>query len=229
MTHITVIVTAFCLLLAGNVSFANDRGAATAIAWSPDGETIAVASTTGLWLFDSDFNEIGYVPTPELDAHPPSTMDWHASGKWIAVSNHNFEKRYDDDRSRKSGFPILVIDVPKRKVISIVQFPRLSTEIGWHPHEMILGGEYDGTVKIVDAISGELQLIYRKSRGPAHNEYNRPIALCWIYDSLVSIVTRYKVYVVDFLNDTQFIRSAMRTLDPAWVSKPQTVTARERS
>ncbi|MCY4064187.1 MAG: hypothetical protein OXG53_17590 [Chloroflexi bacterium] len=198
MKHLTIVVTAIWLLIACDVSLAFDRGAATAIAWSPDGETIAVASTNGLWLFDTEFNEIGYVPSPELDAYPPSTMDWHANGKWIAISNHNFKKRYDRERSRKTGFPILVIDVAQRKVVSTIQFPRLSTEIRWHPEDrLILGGEYDGTVKIVDAFSGEFQFTYRKSRAPAYHEYNRPIALCWISDNLVSIVTRDTVYVVD--------------------------------
>ena len=72
----TLAATVFWLMFSAAISFAEDRGVATAIAWSPDGGTIAVASTSGLWLFDTDFNEIGYVATPELDAYPPSTMDW---------------------------------------------------------------------------------------------------------------------------------------------------------
>ena len=199
MKYCTLATTVFWLVLSAAISLAEDRGVATAIAWSPDGETIAVASTTGLWLFDTDFNEIGYIPTPALDAYPPSTMDWHASGRWIALSNHNYEERYDRDRSRETGFPILVIDVARRTVVSTVQFPRLATEIRWHPKDrLILGGEYDGTVKIVDAFSGDIQLNYRESRG-SRNEYNRPIALCWVSDGLVSIVTRYHVYVVDYV------------------------------
>ena len=199
MKQLTTLVTAVWLLIACNTSLAFDRGVATAIAWSPDGETVAVASTTGLWLFDTDFNEIGYVPTPALDAYPPSTMDWHSSGKWIALSNHNYEERYDHDRSRETGFTILVIDVAERTVVSTVQFPRLSSEIRWHPVDtLILGGEYDGRVKIMDAFSGDIQFNYSKSRG-SRNKYNRPIALCWISDSLVSIVTRYVVYVVEYV------------------------------
>ena len=44
------------------ITSAQDRGFASAIEWSPDGETIAIASSNGLWFFDSEFNELGYVP-----------------------------------------------------------------------------------------------------------------------------------------------------------------------
>lgn len=201
MKQFVTIVTALWLLIACNTSLAYERGVATAIAWSPDGETIAVASTTGLWLFDTDFNEIGFVPTPALDAYPPSTMDWHASGKWIALSNHNYQERYDHDRSRETGFPILVIDVAQRKVVSTVQFPRLSTEIRWHPAEtLILGGEFDGRVKIVDAFSGDIQLNYRKSRASSEHVYHKLTAVCWHSESAAIAVTHNTVYVFDFVS-----------------------------
>ena len=57
-----ILALALALTLSG-VGYAQDRGWATAIAWSPDGETIAVGSSTGVWLFDTEFNEIGFVAT----------------------------------------------------------------------------------------------------------------------------------------------------------------------
>ncbi len=202
MKQLAIALTAICLLYSAVVSRAEDRGIATAIAWSPDGETIAVASTTGLWLFDTEFNEIGYIPTPELDVYPASTLDWHSSGDWIAISNHNYHerKRHSRGRSFENDFPVLVIDVSRQTVISAVQFPRLATEIRWHPQDMlILGGEYDGTVKILDPMSGGFPFTYLKSRAAPYHEYNRAIALCWLSHSLLSIVTRYEVYVVDYV------------------------------
>ena len=49
-----LLALAVSLALSGIVS-AQERGWATAIAWSPDGETIAVGSSTGVWFFDADF------------------------------------------------------------------------------------------------------------------------------------------------------------------------------
>ena len=50
----TVWVASLC-----SVTYAQDRGFASAIEWSPDGETIAVASSTGVWFFDTGLQRIG--------------------------------------------------------------------------------------------------------------------------------------------------------------------------
>ena len=65
------------------IIYAQDRGAASSIAWSPDGETIAVASTTGLWLFDSEFNELGNLDF-ELDSvNQQRFVAWNATGDYV--------------------------------------------------------------------------------------------------------------------------------------------------
>ena len=109
MYRMSIFVTlAVSLALCGIVS-AQERGWATAIAWSPDGETIAVGSSTGVWFFDTDFNETGFAPTPELKGYPPDSMDWNASGDMIAVSFRNEDT------------PVLVISAVEQRVITRIE------------------------------------------------------------------------------------------------------------
>ena len=63
---------------------------ATTIVWSPDGETIAVGSSDGLWFFDEAFNVVGYVAIPQFEGFPPTTMDWSADGSLIAMAINGF-------------------------------------------------------------------------------------------------------------------------------------------
>ncbi len=207
MRPLIAAATVICLTFASHVSLAKDLGVATAIAWSPDGAAIAVASSTGLWMFDSDFEEIARIPIPELEGYLPTTIDWHANGDWIVVGNHRYEKRYDYKRPFSGDFPVLVIDAAQRKVISSFRFPRLSSEIRWHPNDrLIVAGEYDGTVKVVDAISSEALFVYRESQKTFDVGYNRPLALCWLDDSAFAIVTRDDVYIVDYVKNTTIHR-----------------------
>ena len=65
MKRLNLLLAVISAMSLSFVTSAQDRGWATSIAWSPDGETIAIGASSGIWLFDTDFNEVGYVPTPE--------------------------------------------------------------------------------------------------------------------------------------------------------------------
>ena len=183
------------------IAAAQDRGWATSIAWSPDGETIAIGSSAGIWFFDNEFNELGRVPVklnnlkPWYEGDSPRSLDWHAAGELLAV-----------------GFPMSmsgppqIIDVSKREVINEIDPPWPWSHILWHPEDnRIIAGLYGGETYIWDALTGEKLFYFEESAErddfEVPPEYALPTSLttgvCWITESIVGIVTARGVYVVD--------------------------------
>ena len=181
------------------IAAAQDRGWATSIAWSPDGETIAIGSSAGIWFFDNEFNELGHVPVklnnlkPWYEGDSPRSLDWHAAGELLVV-----------------GFPMSmsgppqIIDVSKREVINEIDPPWPWSHMLWHPEDnRIIAGLYGGETYIWDALTGEKLFYFEESdvRGDDRNDPYRLIRLttgvCWITESIIGIVTEHGVYVVD--------------------------------
>ncbi|MCY4064186.1 MAG: hypothetical protein OXG53_17585 [Chloroflexi bacterium] len=159
-------------LAASGIGYAQDRGWATAIAWSPDGETIAVGSSTGVWLFDTEFNETGYVATPEMKGYPPDSIDWNASGDLIAISVRN------DDT------PVLIISAENLRVITQINtsFP---LSVRWHPHDNIFVSVSFFEAIIWDALTGE-ELVHI---GNLESEYfNHLYAVCWLTGDEIALL-----------------------------------------
>ena len=73
----------WALALCG-IATAQERGWALSAVWSPDGETIAVGSSTGIWLFDTGFNDFFRCSLRNIIrddmSFSPSTMDMERSG-----------------------------------------------------------------------------------------------------------------------------------------------------
>ena len=90
---------------------AQERGIAFSVAWSPDAETIAVGSSTGIWFFDTSFAELGYVDVGIDDEqwNWPISLRWNADGNLLAVG---YPVVGDD------GGDIKIVDVGKREVIT---------------------------------------------------------------------------------------------------------------
>jgi hypothetical protein len=44
------------------------RGTANDIAWRPDGQSLVVGGSLGVWFYDNDFNEIGYLEMPPAES-----------------------------------------------------------------------------------------------------------------------------------------------------------------
>ena len=108
MNRILSISILLAVLFISKSTDAQDRGWAASIAWSPDGETIAIGSTTGIWFFDNDFAEVGHVQVQQGEGEPARSLAWNASGDLLAVG---YPRAY-------AGGPIQIIDVRKREVIS---------------------------------------------------------------------------------------------------------------
>ena len=107
MKRLNLLLAVISAMSLSFVTSSQDRGWATSIAWSPDGETIAIGASTGIWLFDTDFNEVGYVPTPEMRGFSPTTIDWNAAGDLLAIALAR--------EIAILGVPALIVDAKKKK------------------------------------------------------------------------------------------------------------------
>lgn len=177
-----VLLTLAWALTPGGAGYAQERGWATAIAWSPDGETIAVGSSTGVWFFDTEFNETGYVPTPQLDGYPPTTLDWNASSEMIAVAN----------AYQRGG--ILVVDVAAESVVRHIKRAILSN-VRWHPAEdVVMAAAWaDDVFGIIawDARTAEKIHLFSQLAYPENNMFSYDWAVCWLSNDQVAAIGRY--------------------------------------
>ncbi|MDE2949275.1 MAG: hypothetical protein OXT68_00790 [Chloroflexota bacterium] len=201
MSRIISIVILFAALWQGGATFGQDRGWAAAIAWRPDGEMIAIGSSTGVWLFDSEFKELGYVHVRHKWDLPPRSLSWNTAGDLLAVGYMQLGRA-----------PIQIIDIAKLEVISEIstRFPEW-TPIEWHPRDdLIVVGTYDGTAHIFDAITGEEQFYFverkEKVRGALSNY---TVGFCWFDEDILVIATHHEVYVVDIAS-----KELLQTTDP---------------
>ncbi|MCY4063885.1 MAG: WD40 repeat domain-containing protein [Chloroflexi bacterium] len=195
MRRLISVVSAVLLLSIGGLSFAQDRGIATAIDWSPDGDTIAVVSSTGLWLFDTDFNEVGFVDIGLTEWwHWPASLEWNAAGNLLAVGY---------PRDRYPGISeIQIIDVDKLEVITEISLGYLDewlwTEVAWHPSDNhIAAGGYWGKSIVLDALSGMPVFQFEPSDWPEEAPPNTTIAVCWFTESVIAFMHKKETFVVD--------------------------------
>ena len=203
MTRLSLVVVAVLLLLLCGFTSAQDRGIATAIDWSPDGETIAIGSSAGLWLFDTDFNDMGFVDLGLTEFwHWPKSLEWNAAGTLLAVG-------YPKDRYPGTS-EIQIIDVDKLEIITEINLGYLKewlwTEVAWHPMDnRIAAGGYMGKSFIWDALTGSAVFQFEQSDEPPKSPPNTTIAVCWFTESVIAFLTKRETFVVDVdLNKTLY-------------------------
>ena len=185
MTRIAILCCVVGSMLYINEINAQDRGFALSIAWSPDGETIAVGSTTGVWLFDSDFKDLAHIEVSEFEGFPPNTLDWSASGKLLAFG-------YAGHR-----FPIVIVDVVEQIVVSRIPV-RLKSTIRWHPNKNnVMAGTWRGTTHIWDALTGQELFYFEESFTEEYSVDIYTQSVCWLNHNLIATMGSGTSYVVD--------------------------------
>ena len=184
-----ICVAAFLMSLC-SVTTAQDRGWAASIAWSPDGKTIAVGSSTGVWFFNPDFNEKGYVATPEMGGYPPSSMDWNATGDLLAIGGTGFYNR-----------PILIVDFKERRVVAAIEDQEVTSTVRWHPrYDRILAGTDDGETYIWDALTGKELFHFQESFTSQYSVDNYTQSVCWLDHHRIATMGSATTYLVE-VND----------------------------
>lgn len=217
-----------CLMGAGviwvsAIASAQDRGFATSIAWSPDGETIAIGSSTGgVWFFDTDFNEVAYVEVepkfgPKFGGGrwtSPTSLAWNSAGNLLAVAF---------PVTGYGGNDIQIVDYDKLEVITSITVgmwkQQLWSQVVWHPRDdVIAAGGFWGKTLVWDAQTGEALFEFEESHEQISFPWNTTEAVCWISENVIAIATEFEIYVVDVdLNET--LRSfdfGFPKVDRAW-------------
>ena len=194
MKKLALFLAAVWMISLCSITAAQDRGTASSIAWSPDGETIAVGSTTGIWFFDNEFNELGYVEIKLSEVRSERFVEWNAGGDLLAVSSilEVFEP-----------IQIRIIDVAKLEVITEIESNPLWTEVLWNPEgNLVIAGEHHGgkdlkgAARIWDAFTGEeiFYLDVDDEEDPYEPEMS---GFCWFTENTVIAVNSQALYVVN--------------------------------
>ena len=196
MNRIFRICSLVCAILCGGVVFGRDGGVAVSIAWSPDGDTIAVGSTTGVWFFDSDLREMAHLALPDFKGFPANTLDWNATGDLLALG-------YEGIDSVKHEFPIVIVDVAEQMVVSRIPVPLwLSSSIRWHPKKnRVMAGTGWGTTHVWDALTGKELFYFEESFTEEYNIDNYTQSVCWLADNLIATMGTGTTYIVDIDGD----------------------------
>ena len=194
MRKLRAYLAMICAMWVCTITSAQDRGFASAIEWSPDGETIAIASDKGVWFFDNEFNELGFIELWQdmLFIRSPRSLSWNADGDLVAVA---FPVYYDSEH------PVLIIDVTRFEVIAEHDVLALWTQLVWHPEEnLIAAGNYGGEAFVLDALTGEEVFYFQEKETDnwtiRKSASNSIMGFCWFSKSVLAIISQWQTYIV---------------------------------
>ena len=192
MTKLHLFCAAATVILLCGIASTQDRGWPLSAVWSPDGETIAVGTSTGVWFFDAGFNELGFVNTsPAAILGSSLSLDWNASGDLLAVGYPGINP---------SG-PIHIIDVGEVEIVTLIEYGDIYSPVRWHPEEnLILSGNYLENTDVWDAVSGENVFHFEETDEQTAFAWNPTVGVCWLSKRTIAAITRFEVYIIDSAN-----------------------------
>lgn len=124
------------------------RGNANSIAWSPDGDSLIVAGSLGIWRYDNDFQTVSHLLKTSQEI---TLAAWSPDGTRIAGATSSNGKlataSYDQIRVWDSLSGQLLAALPE-------QVNSVSTVV-WNPSGSQFAGAWDGTIYIWDSTTYE--------------------------------------------------------------------------
>jgi WD40 repeat protein len=185
-------------------------GEAFDLAISPDGKSIAVADSLGIWLYDAETLE----PVRLLKGHTRDVLsvDWSPDGTKLVSGGDDFTVRVWDVASGKQ---IHVLDYHKSKVVTV----RWSPDGRW-----LASASEDQTLHIWDAARGEVRIAMIGYREPAWmvDEPGTLTTMDWSPDSthLTTLTWNGYLQVWDAMTGAEIYRThlgtGVRTEAVAW-------------
>ncbi len=102
--------------------------------------------------------------------------------------------------------PTQIVDVNTLEIVTEIETQSLGlwTQLDWHPNKnLIAGGSWSGETFVWDALTGEQIFDFDESAEQYGWSRSTTLAVCWITDSVIVIVTEWETYIVDIqLNET---------------------------
>lgn len=156
------------------------RGYALASAWSPDGNTIAVGSSQGIWLYHPDFEGIVH-----LGDQPVTELKWHPNGELLASLD-------------SSG--VTIWNTTTGSVESTVSGSE--SVGGWNADGSLFAVQQPGnTIEVWDTATGDMVTIFAEHEDWVEPEgfaayQNKIKAIEWSLDGTrIASVDNYNVYI----------------------------------
>lgn len=103
------------------------RGTAYTLAWRPDGEVLAVGSSTGVWFFDEDFNELGRL----AEDMTVDSLEWSPDGERLIAFNDSYQ-------TEKCQLIIWNVSLDLQTVSQDKVFDYCAESVDWSPNGKLI-------------------------------------------------------------------------------------------